>query len=109
MTSCFQRYATPSERSAARKLVRTILNAGFVIRVYDSAEFNTDHDLSTEADVLAELATSGDDRVYFRKPGDERFIGWFWLIWGNGEDLISDYNVNETTEKIASIACEVVA
>lgn len=101
--TCFDRFISKTEQPIARKLVRAILNGGFVIRVYDGEEFNTDHDLVNELEVLENLGTTGDDRVYFRREGQEGWAGWFWLIYGNGEDLISDYTVSPETDKIADI------
>ena len=94
----FQR-ANETERRIANKLVKAILAEGYVISVFDCEEFNS-HDLDSLKAVQDHLATTDDDRVYFRKPGEEQYAGWVWLIWGNREDLISDYTANDVTDAI---------
>jgi hypothetical protein len=109
MTTCFERFTQPVERPIATKVIRSILNAGYEIQVHDGEEFNSEPTV-VEEHVKANLASTGDDRLYFRKPGDESFAGWVWLIWGNGEDLISDYTANDATEVlIAPIIAEIDA
>lgn len=97
----FQRFTSKVERGIATKLVQAIHKAGFVISVHDGEEFNCE-DLSKLASVRAHLATTGEDRLFFRKPGETQYAGWIWLIFGNGEDLISDYTANETTEALVA-------
>lgn len=44
---------------------------------------------STDADVLTFYRANLD------KPDGTERIGWVWLIYGNGRDLISDYTAND--------------
>jgi len=106
--TCFQRFTQQVERGQATKLIRSILKAGYVCRVHDGEEFNTDEDLTTETAIKNELATTGEDRLYFRKPGEDKWAGWVWLIWGNGEDLISDYTANDITESFVQPIYEAI-
>ena len=82
--------ATEVEKNIAVQLVRQILRQGFTISVFDSEEMAL-VDSRDEAEILEAMCTTDDDRLYV--GGTER-IGSFWLIYGNGEDLISDYSWN---------------
>jgi len=97
--TCLERFARPEEQQIAKKLVRAILSRGYSISVYDSAEFNCG-DVTDFDEVLSNLATSGDDRVYFRNDKTRGYTGWFWLIWGNGEDVLTDYVDNVVCNQI---------
>lgn len=98
--TCFDRFTSLTERTVARTLIDAILEAGYSISVYDGEEFNS-YDHTTQKDVTDNLATTGEDRLYIRKPDtSDDWCGWFWLIWGNGEDLISDYAANDVCEAI---------
>ncbi len=102
--TCYERFTSITERAIVNRLIDDLLAAGYRVRVHDGEEFNCD-DQTTESGIKANLATAGDDRLYFRKPGvrgpeQAAYDGWIWLIWGNGEDVISDYTANEATEAI---------
>ncbi len=96
---CFDRFTSLTERTIANKVIDALLE-DYVVRVHDGEEFNTEHDLTTADEVREQLATTGEDRLFFRVKGDDRWLGWIWLIWGNGEDLISDYTANGPTDAI---------
>lgn len=100
--SSFARFATTGERRVARKLVKALLDRGYVVSVNDGYEWTvkqTGH-LKT---VLDALCTTGEDRLSFRVAGSDVSGGTFLLIWGNeesGEELIADHSDNETTAAI---------
>jgi hypothetical protein len=93
----FMEYATAEERRIVRRLLRTAHGNGVTsFRVCDGDEWHGP--FSREPEILAALATTSDDIVRFYR-GDKS-IGWVWLIWGNGEDLVSDYSDNEEVRRI---------
>lgn len=99
--SCFQRFTSKVERGIATRLIRDLLAKGYYVRIHDGEEFNTESNLNKESEIKDNLATTGEDRIYFSKFSDKQsYLGWIWLVWGNGEDLISDYSANPRTEEI---------
>lgn len=115
--TCFERFTQPIEREIATKLVDAILSAeaegGLVnrrdvcddrlfIRVYDGEDYFPAIGFAPERNleaVKARLATTGSDCFYIEQS-DGHVIGSILLIWGNGEDLISDYADNDLIESI---------
>ncbi|WP_226018436.1 hypothetical protein [Novosphingobium sp. FKTRR1] len=100
--SSFMRYATPGERSVARRLVKTLLDRGYVLSVNDGEEWTVKRSASAPT-VCNALCTTGEDVIAFRTPGDERRAGSFCLIWGNdesGEELIADHTDNEVANEV---------
>jgi hypothetical protein len=90
-------YASATERKIATALVGRALAAGYSISVYDNEEWTLDRSTDCKA-ILAALTSTGEDVLRFY-AGDQK-IGWVQLIWGGGEDLISDYSANERTEAL---------
>ena len=90
----FYRFTTPAERQIASALIREILSRGYAISVCDGEETTLNHSTDLDAIKLA-LATTGEDYLYLSiKEGEEvTRLGaeYFYLVWGNGVDLISDY------------------
>jgi hypothetical protein len=86
-TICLDKYATKQEARIARSLVHHALRAGFTIGVIDEEDV-AQTPTTDRALILAALAqTSFSALVLFR---DNVRAGSVSLIWGNGEDLISD-------------------
>jgi len=89
-------YTTPGERGVATRLVRAAINAGYTVSVYDGGEWTVGTSRK-EREVLAAMATTGEDTLRFRDGTGER-IGDAWLIWGNdldGSELIADHTDND--------------
>lgn len=89
-------YATAGERTAARKLIRTLLGKGLSIDVNDGEE-TTIRNSRNESAILMVLATTGEDIVSAFNSNRNR-VGFFHLIWGNdpsGEELIADHTDND--------------
>lgn len=77
------------ERKIAAALVDAALSNGYTLSVYDGEE--TTVKKSREAAIIMEaLASTDHDLLLIKKQGGA-FVGNVLLIWGNGEDLISDH------------------
>jgi hypothetical protein len=77
------------ETKIAERLVDDILAAGYTITVNDGQE-DTVIRSNHKPDIMAALRTTCWDYMKIMKDADR--IGWFWLVWGNGVDLVSDYS-----------------
>jgi hypothetical protein len=104
--NAFLRYASPDERRIVRKLVRSIFSVpGRGVTVYDGED--TTGMLTSAKEVYDHLATTGTDWILvyegLEKAGPvwaAKHLGTVMLIWGNGEDVISDYSDNATMEAL---------
>ncbi len=83
------------ELAIASKLVTTILAAGHMISVHDGEEFplkcSVNHD-----EIIAAMGSTDSDTLVIRAFNKLR-VGTILLIYGNGEDLISDHCDNPAT------------
>lgn len=93
--ACFYRHTQAIERRIAKKLIDELLRRGYSISVFDSEEFTLKRSTS-RADIINALATTDSDTLRVR-DSDGELIGHFILIWGNGEDLISDFSAKSET------------
>ena len=84
--SCFDRYASPAERRITTSLIKAALDDGYSVHVHDGEELVLSHSRNLQ-DILDVLASTDHDVVTFWRAKN---IGSLVLIWGNGEDLISD-------------------
>lgn len=77
-----------AERAIAHALLRRILKAGYSVRVHDGEKA---HPLTSsfEAAWDAMGETDEDTLLIFDEDGTQ--IGGIMLVWGNDEDLVSDY------------------
>lgn len=102
MQTALETNASSIERSIARRLIRHILAQGFVVSVCDGEE-TTVSKSRDERGILAALATAEIDVVSaYDNAGS--FVACFYLIWGNDEDLISDYTDTPAADAIAAAA-----
>lgn len=93
MTEQFK-YATATETRIAKAVVSRLINLGFEIAVNDGEEVVTP--VTTDTKTIYDAMNSTDmDYVLAYKNGER--AGSVLLIWGNGEDLISD--MSETMEE----------
>lgn len=76
------------EKKIARKAAKTLLGAGYHLGVHDGEETTVTATTDLEQ-VMGALATTDMDNLRVFRPNGER-VGTVLLIWGNGEDLISD-------------------
>ena len=84
------------EHAIARRLVRTLLECGYSLGVYDGEEITIERCKSSRA-IMQALGTSDEDYllVYDTSTpddyGNDLSAGWFHLVYGNcGHDLISN-------------------
>lgn len=86
-------YPDNLERKIARATINRLLAAGYDVGVNDGEATVVDR---TDKIAVATKAMYSTDEDYLlaidRQSG--RCIGWVRLIYGNGEDLISDYTNN---------------
>lgn len=88
-------YATPTERRIARALIDAALRDGLSLSVNDGEEWTVTRSRSAK-DITEALATTGADTLRLTTQ-DNALVGHVLLIWGNGEDLISDCTDNSRT------------
>ena len=88
------------ETRIARCLVRHALDKGYTISVNDGEEWAVKS--SDDADLIMDSLGSTDiDMLRFRsKQACLRKVGDVLLIWGNLEDVISDFSDNEPMEEL---------
>ena len=94
-------YTTSGERGVATRLVRAALHAGYAVSVYDGEEYTVKRSRK-ESQILAALATTGEDMLVIRDATGER-LGVLCLIWGNeesGECLIANHTDNDAMEAL---------
>jgi len=87
-------FATKGEAVVAKRLIRIILERGYMVSINDGEEWTVE--LSTDRkEILPALATTGEDIIRLYKDGER--AGFFLLIYGNAEDgseLIADHADN---------------
>lgn len=90
------RYAPKTAARIARKLVAALLAAGYALSVDDGEEITVRK--STDArEIIDALATTDHDYLRAYYNGETIRAGWVMLIWGNDEDVISDWSWCEGT------------
>jgi hypothetical protein len=82
------------EQKIARHTVKTLLDAGFNISVFDSEEITLRH--STDAVTICNaMNTTDEDKLLVYRAGERERFGWVYFVYGNdGCDVISDYTTN---------------
>ena len=87
-------FATKGEAVVAKRLIRIILERGYMVSINDGEEWTVE--LSTDRkEILPAHATTGEDIIRLYKDGER--AGFFLLIYGNAEDgseLIADHADN---------------
>lgn len=91
MSEHFQYINNATEVRIAKSIVHRLLNSGYQLRVNDGEETVTPitKDLNT---IFAAMASTEMDYLLAYKDGKR--VGSVMLIWGNGEDLLSDCSVS---------------
>lgn len=79
-----------TEQTIASRLARKIAARGYLTSVWEGEAYAIKFE-SDPAKVIRELGSTDMDRLVIRDSNKQR-IGTILLIWGNGEDLISDYS-----------------
>ena len=87
MSEQFKYVHSATEQRIAKAVVSRLLNKGYELAVDDGEEIVTavTTDINTIYDAMASTEM---DRLHAYVGGQRK--GWVLLIWGNGEDLISD-------------------
>ncbi|WP_295842501.1 hypothetical protein [uncultured Xanthomonas sp.] len=84
-------------------LVDSALAKGWAVSVYDGEE-TTLRRSRDRAAIFAAMASTDADTLRFHDEAGA-YLGWVWLIWGNGCDLFSDWTdnaaINAVVEPIA--------
>jgi len=94
---------TELELRIAREAIKGLLKAGYSVSI-DNGEKESPA-LTNEQHISSVLFQTDEDWVYAWKEGKR--VGWVLLIYGNVQDVISDYTVNlEETLKEASDLAE---
>lgn len=83
-----------SEAAIVQSLVVQALAAGYLLTVFDGEEF-TVRKSDDQTTILAALYTTEADLLIAYRDGKR--AGSVWLVWGNGQDVISDYSYNQET------------
>jgi hypothetical protein len=93
-------YCSATERNIAKALVRRALAAGYSITVHDGEEATLKTSKDEKA-IFAAMNSTDSDTLKFYKRG--LYVGWIWLVWGNEDDLISDWSANDEIEALAEM------
>lgn len=80
------------ERLLMEQVVDDLLAAGYLVSVNDGEE-TTVTESTDRAEILDAMRSTDEDYLLARLPGVKR-NSWVRLIYGNGADLISDFNVS---------------
>ena len=92
-------YCSQTEQRIAKALVRRALERGFLISVFDGEETVLSQS-SNELEIFFSMNSTECDVLRFWQDGER--IGFVTLIWGNDEDLISDYSDRPEIEALFS-------
>jgi len=79
--------AAKDEANIARKIIKLALERGLTISVNDGEEWTVKETTMAKA-VEHALCTTDQDTIRLHEADGS--IGSIYLVWGNGEDLISD-------------------
>ena len=93
------------ERLIVERLVDEILAKGWSVSVYFDGDWNCQNLRSKDA-ILAHLGNDCYETISVHGlrqnfPNDP-VLGHINLVWGNNEDIISDYTVNDQIEQIVN-------
>ena len=88
------------ELSIVKKIVRSALDKGFVIDVYDkmSVALRSSNNEQAVLNAMGLRHTSAD-HITFRKNDSTR-VGSITFVYGNGQDVIADFTDNATMDSI---------
>jgi hypothetical protein len=83
-----------TEKRIITQAAKSLIEAGFSIRVYDGAEFVTEKTTDIKTVMAQVFATSGTCFYAFQ---DNAYVGRVWFIHGNGCDVIADNSLSLDT------------
>lgn len=103
-------HLSPGERKVAKKLILTLIEAGYHISVSDGEEVVVKHSRNIPVIHDAMGSTDADAIIFYeeelplnKKNPRYKCLGSFELVYGNdpsGEELIADYSDNPICRKI---------
>lgn len=98
-----------TERLIVGQIIRSALSSGLLVSVHDGEIWSLVVS-SDEAAISAEIATTDENTLRFRDPkklnanGKPETVGWVYLVFGNGCDVIADHADNPETAALLSVA-----
>jgi hypothetical protein len=87
------------EQRLARRLVKRLLAAGLALSIYDGEEWALTRSRDLDA-IWGALGETDSDLIRAYDSQGEH-VGFVTLIWGNGEDLLSDWTDGGVVDGIA--------
>ena len=84
----------------AKAVVDALLAKGWIISVWEAEDWALEHSIDRDQ-ILKAMGSTVMDKLC-AETDDCDHVGWVMLIWGNGEDLISD-NTESLTEVLEGI------
>ena len=97
----FPKHMHATECRIVGRIIRTALDQGMVISVYDGEEWalgrSTDYEKITH-----EVNATDLTQLRFRSGSDDKQLGDIILIHGNEEDVIHDHSDTETMERLCA-------
>lgn len=94
-------HASKSENKIVKRLLAAILKAKCTVTVYDGEDCVITKSRAKGV-IIAALGSTDHDVLHIYHPDGK--LGFILLIWGNGEDVISDYSDNDTIRKFVCYA-----
>jgi hypothetical protein len=79
------------EINIAMKVVDALLASGYALDVYNGEENTVTESINRDV-IKRGLFTTDEDRLFVYK--DNKRIGWVFLVWGNVQEVISDYTLS---------------
>lgn len=80
-----------TEKRIITQAAKSLIEAGYSIRVYDGQEFVTEKTKDVKAVMSKVFSTSGTCFYAFQDSG---YVGRVWFIHGNGCDVIADNSLS---------------
>ena len=81
------------EKRICRRAVKCLLDAGYDVGVNDGGETVLERSTNTRK-IYAAMYSTDEDYLLAVDRASGKQIGWVRLIYGNCEDVISDYTTN---------------
>jgi len=95
-----------NERKIVLGILSYVLDKGFSVSVNDGEEDTLFH--STDINEIFEaLDTTGDDYIFFH-DADKKILGYYWLIYDNGNDGLDVITDSSVTSLINEVDLQVV-
>lgn len=81
------------EKKIVNNLIKKIVEAGFSVNIDNGGDcYELPKPTNRLKTIQKEIGATGHDNLILFK--DDVYFGFVTLIYGNGEDVISDYSIN---------------